>query len=255
MSETSLGYATRVAGPARGDRRSRLEPCARACCAPRARRAFPPAPRADAERRPIAVMFCDLAGSTGFAARLGAEDWRNLVGSYLDEASLAVTGRRAGRARCCRGRRMVGNLGGGHLCRGRRQPDAARVTVLVRPMAGLPVADEQPDFAVAGGDNQLRGIERAGVARGLPDAYMRPPPREGPARNSPSEREPICMALFASSCGLGDQLVASSRSVPASGTSGVYGLFDGAVDGHTCVLCPDAIEQSSPVGDRLIATA
>ena len=36
-----------------------------------------------------------------------------------------------------------------------------------------------------------------------------------------------------SSCGLGDQLVASSRSVPASGTSGVYGLFDGAGDGHT----------------------
>jgi class 3 adenylate cyclase len=45
-----------------------------------------------AERRPITVMFCDLVGSTGLAAQLDAEDWRNLVGSYLDEASAAVTG-------------------------------------------------------------------------------------------------------------------------------------------------------------------
>jgi class 3 adenylate cyclase/predicted ATPase len=45
-----------------------------------------------AERRPITVMFCDLVGSTSLAARLDAEDWRNLVGSYLDEASAAVTG-------------------------------------------------------------------------------------------------------------------------------------------------------------------
>ena len=48
--------------------------------------------RAEAERRPITVMFCDLVGSTSFAARLDAEDWRNLVGAYLDEASAAVTG-------------------------------------------------------------------------------------------------------------------------------------------------------------------
>jgi class 3 adenylate cyclase len=45
-----------------------------------------------AERRPITVMFCDLAGSTSLASKLDAEDWRNLVGSYLDEASTAVTG-------------------------------------------------------------------------------------------------------------------------------------------------------------------
>jgi class 3 adenylate cyclase len=37
-------------------------------------------------------MFCDLVGSTSLAARLDAEDWRNLVGAYLDEASAAVTG-------------------------------------------------------------------------------------------------------------------------------------------------------------------
>jgi class 3 adenylate cyclase/predicted ATPase len=44
-----------------------------------------------AERRPITVMFCDLVGSTSLAAKLDAEDWRNLVTAYLDEASAAVT--------------------------------------------------------------------------------------------------------------------------------------------------------------------
>ena len=52
----------------------------------------PPTSGAEAERRPITVMFCDLVGSTDLAARLDAEDWRNLVGAYLDEASAAVTG-------------------------------------------------------------------------------------------------------------------------------------------------------------------
>src|SRR5215475_2819793 len=47
---------------------------------------------AAAERRPITVMFCDLVGSTNLASKLDAEDWRNLVNAYLDEASKAVTG-------------------------------------------------------------------------------------------------------------------------------------------------------------------
>jgi class 3 adenylate cyclase len=51
----------------------------------------PPTAINSAERRPITVMFCDLVGSTSLAARLDAEDWRNLVGSYLDAASAAVT--------------------------------------------------------------------------------------------------------------------------------------------------------------------
>jgi class 3 adenylate cyclase len=49
------------------------------------------APSTTAERRPITVMFCDLAGSTSLAAKLDPEDWRNLVNAYLDEASKAVT--------------------------------------------------------------------------------------------------------------------------------------------------------------------
>jgi class 3 adenylate cyclase len=48
-------------------------------------------PEVSAERRPITVMFCDLVGSTSLAAKLDAEDWRNLVNAYLDEASKAVT--------------------------------------------------------------------------------------------------------------------------------------------------------------------
>jgi class 3 adenylate cyclase/predicted ATPase len=52
----------------------------------------PKSPQVSAERRPITVMFCDLVGSTGLAAKLDAEDWRNLVNAYLDEASKAVTG-------------------------------------------------------------------------------------------------------------------------------------------------------------------
>ena len=36
-------------------------------------------------------MFCDLVGSTSISAGLDAEDWRDLVGAYLDAASAAVT--------------------------------------------------------------------------------------------------------------------------------------------------------------------
>ena len=53
------------------------------------------APRIDAagaigERRYLTVMFCDLVGSTAISAQLDAEEWRDLVGAYLDAASAAV---------------------------------------------------------------------------------------------------------------------------------------------------------------------
>ena len=44
-----------------------------------------------AERRHLTVMFCDLVGSTAISAQLDAEEWRELVGAYLDAASAAVT--------------------------------------------------------------------------------------------------------------------------------------------------------------------
>jgi class 3 adenylate cyclase len=56
-----------------------------------ARPAAAPVAEAVGERRHITVMFCDLVGSTSIAAGLDAEDWRDLVGAYLDAASAAVT--------------------------------------------------------------------------------------------------------------------------------------------------------------------
>jgi class 3 adenylate cyclase len=46
---------------------------------------------ASGERRYVTVMFCDLVGSTSISAQLDAEEWRDLVGAYLDAASAAVT--------------------------------------------------------------------------------------------------------------------------------------------------------------------
>jgi class 3 adenylate cyclase len=86
-----------------GHRKRLIKAITRLCnAAPEQPEAAPPQPaaaasppprafRPDAERRPITVMFCDLVGSTALASRLDAEDWRNLVGAYLDEASAAVT--------------------------------------------------------------------------------------------------------------------------------------------------------------------
>jgi predicted ATPase/class 3 adenylate cyclase len=45
---------------------------------------------AGGERRYLTVMFCDLVGSTAISAQLDAEEWRDLVGAYLDAASAAV---------------------------------------------------------------------------------------------------------------------------------------------------------------------
>src|SRR5215472_3624378 len=50
-----------------------------------------PIAEAVGERRHITVLFCDLVGSTSISAGLDAEDWRDLVGEYLDAASEAVT--------------------------------------------------------------------------------------------------------------------------------------------------------------------
>jgi class 3 adenylate cyclase len=48
------------------------------------------APNIGGERRYLTVLFCDLVGSTGISAQLDAEEWRDLVGAYLDTASAAV---------------------------------------------------------------------------------------------------------------------------------------------------------------------
>jgi len=48
-----------------------------------------PAP-ADAERRQLTVMFCDLVGSTDLSQRLDAEDFRSVVRAYQESASQAI---------------------------------------------------------------------------------------------------------------------------------------------------------------------
>ncbi len=53
--------------------------------------AVAPTVEAVGERRYLTVMFCDLVGSTSISAQLDAEEWRDLVGAYLDAASAAVT--------------------------------------------------------------------------------------------------------------------------------------------------------------------
>jgi len=50
-----------------------------------------PAAEAAGDRRHVTVMFCDLVDSTGIAAKLGAEEWFDLLGTYVDVASAAIT--------------------------------------------------------------------------------------------------------------------------------------------------------------------
>ena len=53
-----------------------------------------PAPSSDAERRPLTVMFCDLADSTALSARLDPEDLQDVIRAYqepLHGASSAST--------------------------------------------------------------------------------------------------------------------------------------------------------------------
>ncbi len=61
------------------------------------------------ERRYLTVLFCDLADSTGIASRLDAEEWRDLIGGYLESASAAVTAIGIG---INYGPAVLGNVGG-----------------------------------------------------------------------------------------------------------------------------------------------
>ncbi len=48
-------------------------------------------PRAEAERRQLTIMFCDLVGSTELSARLDPEDLRDIMRRYQDSVAGAVT--------------------------------------------------------------------------------------------------------------------------------------------------------------------
>src|ERR1700751_245705 len=51
----------------------------------------PAAPQADAERRQLTVMFCDLVGSTALSARLDPEDLREVLAAYHRAVTEIVT--------------------------------------------------------------------------------------------------------------------------------------------------------------------
>jgi class 3 adenylate cyclase len=74
---------------------NRQEAAERRKATPTSAAVAPPPPYASAEvageRRYLTVMFCDLVDSTRIAAKLDAEEWRDLVNAYLDDASAAVT--------------------------------------------------------------------------------------------------------------------------------------------------------------------
>ena len=50
----------------------------------------PPAPRQEAERRQITVMFCDLVGSTALSEKLDPEDLRTLMQAYQQAAGTVI---------------------------------------------------------------------------------------------------------------------------------------------------------------------
>ncbi|MBI4517523.1 MAG: AAA family ATPase [Deltaproteobacteria bacterium] len=49
-----------------------------------------PTPSAEAERRQLTVLFCDLVSSTELASRLDPEDWREVVRGYQERAAEVV---------------------------------------------------------------------------------------------------------------------------------------------------------------------
>src|SRR5262249_1123595 len=88
IAELSAGAATPAQSPNELNKQAagRREPTPTAVAPP------PPFGSAEvgSERRYLTVMFCDLVGSTGIAAKLDAEEWLDLVNAYLDDASAAV---------------------------------------------------------------------------------------------------------------------------------------------------------------------
>src|SRR6516165_2788801 len=94
LSVTALGHRRKLLDAIAALRNDANEPTPSVAAAPAPPSAAMPtaAPVAQAvgERRHVTVMFCDLVGSTSISAGLDAEEWRDLVGAYLDAASAAV---------------------------------------------------------------------------------------------------------------------------------------------------------------------
>ena len=107
----------------------------------------------------MTVMFCDLVGSTSISAGLDAEDWRDLVGAYLDAASAAVTEM---------GGRVAKKLGDGLMA-----------------LFGYPIAQEndaeRATRAALAIHRALGELSRKNVANGKPELTARIGLETGPA--------------------------------------------------------------------------
>jgi class 3 adenylate cyclase/tetratricopeptide (TPR) repeat protein len=118
-----------------------------------------PATATAGERRYLTVMFCDLVGSTAISAQLDAEEWRDLVGSYLDAASAAVTEM------------------GGHV--------AKKLGDGLMALFGYPVAHENdPERAVRAAlsiQRALAELNRKNIGTGKPELAARVGLETGPA--------------------------------------------------------------------------
>ena len=95
LGVTALGHRVKLldAIAALGSNARAKTPSMAAAIAPSSPAVATAVPLAEAvgERRYLTVMFCDLVGSTAISAQLDPEEWRDLVGAYLDGASAAVT--------------------------------------------------------------------------------------------------------------------------------------------------------------------
>src|SRR5262249_35187549 len=111
------------------------------------------------ERRYLTVMFCDLVGSTAISAQLDAEEWRDVVGAYLDAASAAVVEM---------GGHVAKKLGDGLMC-----------------LFGYPVAQENDSERAARAalaiQRALAELNRKNAGSGKPELTARIGLETGPA--------------------------------------------------------------------------
>lgn len=104
-----------------------------------------PRPTGSSERRPITVLFADIAGSTSIAERLDPEDWTALVSAAFTRMNRTIEHYDGTIARL---------MGDGVLA-----------------FFGAPVAHEDdPERAVRCGLDMVRAIDELGVAQGVPSA-------------------------------------------------------------------------------------
>jgi class 3 adenylate cyclase/tetratricopeptide (TPR) repeat protein len=85
---TAMGTPAAVAGAARTATPVMLQPIAGVALPPAA---IPARVESLGQRRHVTVLFCDVADSTAIAAKLDAEEWRDLVEGFREAASAAVT--------------------------------------------------------------------------------------------------------------------------------------------------------------------